>query len=203
MLLAPGAREEGVVGQVANQSPSGTMILVVGFQVEVPSFSTSQARSKPVPTGWAPTPSGVSADVPSPRTTWWKVSAGIAAERTSMVLFQSIAKPSSVAKRSLKSPLVALPLPCRVTDQVVVEPVGAKSVSRPPTTVQPDGMPRGYGVIVRSRLPLLRKSMSSTRVESGETSCSVPSLIGVVESWSMVMTSSGIGTDQESLPTRE
>ena len=52
ILLAPGASVDGVVRQSASQSPSsGTIIEVVGRQVEVPSFSTSHAKSKPVPTG--------------------------------------------------------------------------------------------------------------------------------------------------------
>ena len=52
ILLAPAANVDGVEGQFASQSPSlGTMIEVVGRQVEVPSFSTSHAKSKPTPTG--------------------------------------------------------------------------------------------------------------------------------------------------------
>ena len=56
-VLAPAASVEGAE-QVADQPSSGSSIVVVGRQVEVPSFTTSQARSKPVLTGCAPTPSG-------------------------------------------------------------------------------------------------------------------------------------------------
>ena len=77
--------------------------------------------------------------VPSARTTSWNARLGIAADRTSMVLFQSTEKPSSVAKRNLKSPVVARPFPCKVTDQVVDSPAGASNVLRPPTIDQPDG----------------------------------------------------------------
>ena len=57
-----------------------------------------------------------------------------------MVLFQSSEKPSSVANLSLKSPLVARPFPCKVTDQVVVSPAGASNVLSPPTIDHPDGI---------------------------------------------------------------
>ena len=141
ILLAPAASDDGVLGQFASQlSLLGTMIEVVGRQVEVPSFSTSHAKSKPVPTGCAPTPRGVGDVVPSANTTWWNARLGIAADRTSMVLFQSSEKPSSVANLSLKSPLVARPFPCKVTDQVVVSPAGASNVLSPPTIDHPDGI---------------------------------------------------------------
>ena len=93
ILLAPAASDDGVLGQFASQlSLLGTMIEVVGRQVEVPSFSTSHAKSKPVPTGCAPTPRGVGDVVPSANTTWWNARLGIAGDRTSMVLFQSSEK---------------------------------------------------------------------------------------------------------------
>ena len=69
MLLVLGARVEGEVGQFAVHSSFGTIIEVMGRQVEVPSFSTFQAKSKLAPTGWAPTPKGLSDEVPSANTT--------------------------------------------------------------------------------------------------------------------------------------